>query len=601
MRVTPLFIVLLSLYIVRAQEGEGKNASPQQEQQEIPTTVAEAHAELERILSAEMLAEIDAMPSEDGMAHYHMDVGLYMRNSWGLWAGGPLARHMQELGFTHPDIMSGEILATFWCRRHGQDFCMKERGAAYQTYLEDAKKAEEEEKRRIQQAKAMIPGLMMGLSFEKRDVPRVEILLASGMGVCFMCPFRDGVFLSARCQGRIDRGFRDAKDRRYADPPDGEIRKWLYYDDNVVRGFYYDLGDTKPRKMKPGDDFYIQALYLDPADRTIHRIRVPEVEEVYAAVVAGGRAWFAGLTNGKAVLVGIRERDRIMGPLPQEDEVHDFGLIPGPVGNRDRVTLVLPQNDEIPDLGMDGQSLLAVYSKAIYRLTDGTWTLLYSGDILLPRSVLPPQRHANMVFLRDRGLLETHKRLWWLTLGEQWNLRALDRDVGMLAAWGPYWGEVLSYSITSSGDLWACVGGWNAASLVRRSKDGSYAIAILKGRLRFSEDLPDTRQTDQRLSVSAVTALPDDTLLLAGRSGLYRLKGNELVQELAFAACKTPNRLGTFDNRGDWTPSHVLMLDNQSYVISTALWDGLYLLRKGIGDQWSCLPLDDGGSGSVVW
>jgi hypothetical protein len=219
----------------------------------------------------------------------------------------------------------------------------------------------------------------------------------------------------------------------------------------------------------------------------------------------------------------------------------------------------------------------------------------------LPRSVPPPQRRGDTVFLREVGSCESHKRLWWLTMGEQLHLGVLDHDVGALHAWGPYWGEVLSYCITNSGDLWACVGAWNSASLIRRSKDGSYAIAILKGRLRFPEDLPNSSETDQRLSLSAVTALPDGTLLLAGRSGLYRLKGNELIQELAFAAHEAPNRLGTFDGR-DWTPSHVLMLDDESYVIGTTMWDGVYLLRKGNDGRWSCLRLDDDSSnGVVVW
>jgi len=73
------------------------------------------------------------------------------------------------------------------------------------------------------------------------------------------------------------------------------------------------------------------------------------------------------------------------------------------VGDQDRVTPQLPQQDEVPDLGMDGQSLLAVYSEAIYRLDDRQWTRVHSGDILLPRSGLPPQRHGDMVLLRGEG------------------------------------------------------------------------------------------------------------------------------------------------------------------------------------------------------
>jgi hypothetical protein len=161
------------------------------------------------------------------------------------------------------------------------------------------------------------------------------------------------------------------------------------------------------------------------------------------------------------------------------------------------------------------------------------------------------------------------------------------------------------------------VGGWNAGSLVRRSKDGQYAIALLKGCVRFPEDLPGSNRKDQQVSVSAVTVLPDDTLLLAGRTGLYRLKDNELVQDLAFTAPPISDRIdyfgaisarpygdsfGTGAHQRDWTPSHILALNSRSYVIGTALWDGVYLLQKGDDGQWRCLALDsDKSDVGVVW
>ncbi len=80
------------------------------------------------------------MQSEDEMIQYHMGLGISIRNSWGLWAGGPLAKHMQELGFTHPDDMSGVILETFWCKRHGKDFRLKERAEASRESYERSRK-----------------------------------------------------------------------------------------------------------------------------------------------------------------------------------------------------------------------------------------------------------------------------------------------------------------------------------------------------------------------------------------------------------------------------------------------------------------------------
>ena len=108
MRTISSLIILLLLSIASAQDG--KRGSQQQEQPKTPATLVEAHAALERILSPQTLAEIDAMPSEKRMSQYHMGLGLGIRNNWGLWSGSPLAKHMEELGFTHPDDMSGVIL-----------------------------------------------------------------------------------------------------------------------------------------------------------------------------------------------------------------------------------------------------------------------------------------------------------------------------------------------------------------------------------------------------------------------------------------------------------------------------------------------------------
>ena len=103
----------------------------------IPTTLAEAHEELERILPKSELAKIDAMKSEKDTIEYHMGFAGGLRNGWGLWGDSPLARHMRELGFTHPDDMSSVIMETFWCKRHGKDFRIEERVEYYKAYWKE--------------------------------------------------------------------------------------------------------------------------------------------------------------------------------------------------------------------------------------------------------------------------------------------------------------------------------------------------------------------------------------------------------------------------------------------------------------------------------
>lgn len=87
-----------------------------------PKTLVEAHEQLEKLLPKEELAKIDVMKTQDEMIIYHFDLGMSIRNAWGLWGGGPLAQQMKKLGFNHPDGMSSAILETFWCRRHNKDY-----------------------------------------------------------------------------------------------------------------------------------------------------------------------------------------------------------------------------------------------------------------------------------------------------------------------------------------------------------------------------------------------------------------------------------------------------------------------------------------------
>ncbi len=555
MRLSSLLLVFLMFGSAYAQE-----ADPNDQQKKIPTTLAEAHVELERMLPAETLAKIDAMESEDGMIMYHHGLGTGLRNSWGLWGRSALAEHMRELGFTHADDMSGVILSTFWCKRHGKDFRIEERAAKYRAYWKATKEREHLRKTREEAMQEK----MVSLKYEIQEVPSVQIQMRQrGLNTRLACPFRGGVFLAAYMQKRVT-AFRYqlcAEGISHVDPNTHEACMKPEYDAPVRRGTYYIPGDKKRYKVKPGDDFYTHPYFFDSVDRQLHRINVPEVNDVYASMVAGGRAWLAGMTNDQAVIVGI--------------------------GSKDRVTVPMPLTDEIPDLGLDGDFLLAVYCKTIYRLDGRQWTLIHSGDILLPRSGLPPLRHGNTVYFRDEGVDESRKMLWWLTMGDMLHLSALKRDVERAGFDGSSLYDMYSYCVTDNGDLWACACG---NTLLHRSKDGAYSFPILKSSIELAQGTAEKEAKVSGLSITGVTALPDGALLLVGEKGLYRLKDNELVLELGFA----PE-----DALRSWQPRSVLTLDDRSYFINSGSWNGLYLIEKGDDDQWSCLSPEIGDP--VVW
>lgn len=89
-------------------------------QNDIPKTLEETHAALEHLLSKDTLKVIDSMNDVSEMSTLHFSTGLNLRNFWLLWKEGtPLRVHLESLGFTHPDDMSGAILNSFWHKRHG--------------------------------------------------------------------------------------------------------------------------------------------------------------------------------------------------------------------------------------------------------------------------------------------------------------------------------------------------------------------------------------------------------------------------------------------------------------------------------------------------
>ncbi len=51
----------------------------------------------------------------------HFGSGLWMRNSWGLWAGSRLAKYFNENGIEHPDNMSSIIVRTYYRHLKGEE------------------------------------------------------------------------------------------------------------------------------------------------------------------------------------------------------------------------------------------------------------------------------------------------------------------------------------------------------------------------------------------------------------------------------------------------------------------------------------------------
>lgn len=108
----------------------------------IPTTLEEVYQDLDRGLS-ERAKEILSKPSdllteeERHIAFFtlgHFGLGMWMRNNWGLWSGGPLADHFHAMGIFHPDDMTGIIFKGYYARIDGEDFDLAQEVKKYQQY-----------------------------------------------------------------------------------------------------------------------------------------------------------------------------------------------------------------------------------------------------------------------------------------------------------------------------------------------------------------------------------------------------------------------------------------------------------------------------------
>jgi len=529
--VSTIFLILL-LPLVGSKAWADDANSTDKATKRTPTTLAEAHSELERILPSEELAKIDAMKSEKDMIEYHFGLGLYIRNNWGLWRGSPLSKHLNELGFTHPDDMSAVILETFWCKRHGQPFRLSERAAEFSAYWEASRKAQADEEKRVVAAKKKMRSMMMEITLINRNAstimmpPRID----SEIRARYLAQYNDGVLIGVR----KDTGRRDAT-------------------------------------------FVTEPYFFSSKDGMIHKVNIPELQEFDSVVLAGRTVWICGTCNGANILLGITADQRIKQSLPKEGS--------------------------LPQLGLHNESLLAVYPKSVYKLVDGEWKMIYEGDTSLPRSGPPPRLIGDTLYLRDEGSGENMKRLWLLKIGENHKLVSLDKDTGVVGPNGPRWENSFSYAATDSGDFWACVGeSSNRKSLLHRSKDGAYSIAIMNNSVKFTPDLFGSAGTDQGLSVSAVTLLQDGTVLLVGDSGLYRLNKDALTQEVAFTNTQQeiPINGGKNIYHWGWDPSDILVLKKDSYFISGA-FGGIYILYKDEARGWTFNSLDEKLGKPLTW
>jgi len=101
----------------------------------IPRDLEDCFAELKKMLPKKLIKKIKDGKESD-MIQYHLNLGMWVRNNWGLWKGSRLKSYFEKLGIHHPDDMSGIILDSFYRHLNNENIGLSGQVKFYQEYWE---------------------------------------------------------------------------------------------------------------------------------------------------------------------------------------------------------------------------------------------------------------------------------------------------------------------------------------------------------------------------------------------------------------------------------------------------------------------------------
>lgn len=317
------------------------------------------------------------------------------------------------------------------------------------------------------------------------------------------------------------------------------------------------------------NSIWSRPYFLNLAQRSVRSIRIDGMKHIENAIVLTGIAWFEGPGSAGEMLVAFDGKT-----------IRPVGLPPGSGTLR---------------FGQDGDKLLAIRPRAIYRWEGNAWTPIVRMHDEIPFTLVPPARFGNRIYLRDEGKDEDDKRLWWIDL-DSGHIASFDEACGLVTPEGPRWENVWSYAVEPGGRLWLSPG----FSLVRWDRASGYRVALMNGKPVFDGQLiesqsPDSPQLSKGWTLASngvekqqpfasvgLLLRPDGALDVMGPNGLFRVTGDRVMPLLAFThtAQNIPKNKDD-DGLMDWAldPTHFLPLDHDTYLIGSH-WCGVYLLAK---------------------
>lgn len=91
-----------------------RKAAVKTKQVYVPVDLVDALRELDKQISEHDRSEMIGLDSADDMIQYHRDIGMSIRNDWGLWERSRLQIYFASRGAYFPDEISSIILYHYW-------------------------------------------------------------------------------------------------------------------------------------------------------------------------------------------------------------------------------------------------------------------------------------------------------------------------------------------------------------------------------------------------------------------------------------------------------------------------------------------------------
>jgi len=114
----------------------------------VPKDLDDCFVELKKMLPARLIKKIKSK-EEFHISEYHLSLGMWIRNNWGLWRGSRLKSYFESKGIHHPDDMSSIILISFHRHLNDEEIGLPGQGRVYQKYGEVISRYIEKKKKKI--------------------------------------------------------------------------------------------------------------------------------------------------------------------------------------------------------------------------------------------------------------------------------------------------------------------------------------------------------------------------------------------------------------------------------------------------------------------